>query len=232
MHRPRRSLLHALPAVLAVATLCTAPLARTAGAQAPDRFCWRGRPLPACEWFALFEFGYLEPLATTRLREPSIFPDQAPRDEIAFGRQLTWSVGAMRNVGPRTALGGAAVIGAALEAGPYVVATARARRWVAPAASLEVAAGPGAAQVPMPIFVDRSAGPDQWRPALVAEARANFGDLAALTARGIVVPSAGGRRHAGAFVGASTGSWAAAVGTVAAGVLTALAIAALGSAGT
>jgi hypothetical protein len=217
---------------LLVPLLAIAALAPAADAQAPDPFCWRGRPLPACEWFALFEFGYLEPLATTRLREPSTLPGAPPREEIAFGRQLTWSVGAMRNVGPRTAFGGAAVIGAALEAGPYVVATARARRWVAPAASIEVAAGPGAAQVPMPIFVDRSAGPDQWRPALVAEARANLGDLAALTARGIVVPSAGGRAHAGAFVGASAGSWAAAVGTAAAGVLVALAIAALAGAGT
>ncbi|MGZ8492662.1 MAG: hypothetical protein ACXWZS_10725 [Gemmatirosa sp.] len=200
----------------------------------PDAFCWRGRPLPHCRAFALFELGYFEAPVTTRLRE-SVPPFASERDEAAFGRQLGWSVGAMCNTDARTALGGAVVIGAALEQGRYVAGTARWRRWTGASTSIELAAGPGTAQVLMPLTGPESGTAsgyqgDVWRPAALAEARANLADLAALSVRAIVVPRAGGRTHGALFVGASTGSTGAAVGTVALGALFALAIAALGNA--
>ncbi|GLC23619.1 hypothetical protein rosag_01320 [Roseisolibacter agri] len=196
-----------------------------------DGFCWRGRPLPRCRAFALFELGYFEALATTRLREPSPFPGAADRDEPSFGRQLSWSVGAMRNLGAGTAVGGAVIGGAALNQGPFVAGTVRWRRWTGASTSLELAGGPGAAQVAMP-FVASSTGyqGDVWRPAAVAEARANLADLAAVSVRGVVVPRAGGRTHGAVFVGASTGSTAAVIGTAGLGILFGLAIAALGNA--
>lgn len=221
---------------LALLALAAAPApgqpARDAAAARPDAFCWRGRPLPHCRAFALFELGYFEAPATTRLREVAPPPFGGQRDEIDFGRQLSWSVGAMRNLDARTAVGGAVVIGAALEQGPYVAGTARWRRWTGTRTSVELAGGPGVAQVLTPL-ADVAAGGyqgDVWRPAAVAEARANLADLAALSVRGIVVPAVGGRTPAALFVGASTGSTAAAIGTVGIGAVVALAIAALGNA--
>ena len=139
----------------------------------------------------------------------------------------------MRNTDARTALGGALVIGAALDQGPIVAATARARRWTGPSASVELAAGPGLAQVPMP-FSSQATGyqGDVWRPAALGEARANLADLAAVSVRGVVVPRAGGRTHGALFVGASTGSTAAAVGTVGLGILFGIAIALIGGSST
>ena len=214
------------------ALLCGVLAAHTpaSGAQAQeartDPFCWQGRPLPRCRAFALFELGYFEALATTRVREPTPFPEAPERNEPAIGRHLTWNVGAMRNLDARTAVGGALVIGASLDQGPFVAATARWRRWAGPSASVELAAGPGVAQVPVPIFSQQSGYQgDVWRPAATAEARANLADLAALSVRGVVVPRAGGRTQGAVFVGASTGSTAAAVGTVGLGILFGIAIA-------
>ncbi len=201
-----------------------------AGAQdRTDDFCWRGRPLPRCRAFALFELGYFEALATTRIREQVQYPGTTPypRDEAAFGRQLSWSVGAMRNLDARTAVGGAVIGGAALDQGPHVAATVRWRRWTGASTSLELAAGPGVAQVPVPFGTQVGYQGDVWRPAALAEARANLADLAAVSVRGVAVPRAGGRTHGALFVGASTGSTAAAIGTVGLGILVGLAIAAL-----
>ena len=197
-----------------------------------DSFCWRGRPLPRCRAFALFELGYFEALATTRIREPVQYPGATPyrRDEAAFGRQLSWSVGAMRNLDARTAIGGAAIGGAALDEGPYVAATVRWRRWAGASTSLELAGGPGVAQVPVPFGTQTGYQGDVWRGAAVAEARANLADLAAVSVRGIVVPRAGGRTHGAVFAGASTGSTAAVIGTAGIGILVGLAIATLGNA--
>ncbi len=196
-----------------------------------DAFCWRGRPLPHCRAFALFELGYFEAPVTTRIRERVPPPFEGTRDEILFSRQLSWSVGAMRNLDARSAVGGALVIGAPLEQGPSVAGTVRWRRWSGDRTSVELAGGPAVAQVLMP-FSNPEVGyqGDVWRPAAVAEARANLADLAALSVRGIVVPRAGGLTHGAVYVGASTGSTAAAVGTVGLAALFALAVAALGNA--
>ncbi|MDF1505751.1 hypothetical protein [Roseisolibacter sp. H3M3-2] len=199
--------------------------------RASDAFCWRGRPLPSCGAFALFELGYFHALATTRLREPSVPPGFPPRDEPAFGRQVSWSVGAMRNLDRTTALGGAAVVG--VGDGPFLAATGRWRRWLAPAASVELAAAPAAAQVPLPLVGTGHYGGqfNGWRAAGVAEARLNLGDLAAVSTRAVVVPRAGGRTQGALFVGASGGSGVAASGTVILGTLFLIAFAAfLGSA--
>jgi hypothetical protein len=200
-------------------------------ASAADAFCWRGRPLPHCRAFALFELGYFEAPVTTRIRETVPPPFSYERDEILFSRQLSWSVGAMRNVDARTALGGAVVIGAALEQGPFVAGTARWRRWTGTRTSVELAGGPGVAQVLTPYAGTPSGNQgDVWRPAALAEARANLADLAALSVRGLVVPRVAGRTQGAVFVGASTGSTGAAVGTLGLAALFALAIAALGNA--
>ena len=224
-----------LGARLLAAVLAAHALAGGAQAQAPaptatatDAFCWRGRPLPRCRAFAIFELGYFEALATTRIREPVVYLGTSTyqRDEAAFGRHLSWNVGAMRNLDARTAVGGALVVAASLDQGPFVGATGRWRRWAGPSASVELAAGPAIAQVPVPFSTQQSGYVgDVWRPGATAEARANLADLAALSVRGVVVPRAGGRTQGAVFVGASTGSTGAAVGTVGLGILFGIALA-------
>lgn len=217
--------------LLALPDLARAQPARAGGDASTDSFCWRGRPLPRCRAFALFELGYFEALATTRLREPSIFPGAPDRDERSFDRQLSWSVGAMRNLDARTAVGGAVIGGVALDQGPLVAGTVRWRRWTGASTSLELAGGPGVAQVAMPFDPTPSGYQgDVWRPAALAEARANLADLAAVSVRGVVVPRAGGRTHGALFAGASTGSTAAAIATVGVGIVVGLAIAAFSDA--
>ena len=225
--------------LMTLTSLATALAAPGLSAQAPaaardsaapvrtDPFCWRGRPLPRCRSFALFELGLYGRLATTRFRETYAIPGSGPqgREEEAFSSQFGWSAGAMRNLDATTAVGGALVL-AFGDAGNTVAGTVRLRRWTGRGTSLELAGGPGAAQVPLPV----GSGGIGWRPALLGEARANAADLAALSVRGVVVPRASGRQQAAVFAGASTGSGLAAIGTVGLGILTALAIAALAGA--
>jgi hypothetical protein len=225
------TLVHATVLPLAVLVAPELAAQTSAGdAAAPvrtDPFCWRGRPLPRCRAFALFELGLHGRLATTRLRESYALPGQPAlqRDEEAFSSQFSWSIGAMRNLDTTTAAGGAVVLAFA-DAGNTVAGTARLRRWTGRGTSIELAAGPGASQVPRPIL----SGGIGWRPALLGEARANAGDLVALSVRGVAVPRADGRLHAAVFAGASTGSGLAAAGTVGLGILTVLAFAALAGA--
>ena len=232
--RPVATLVRATLTSLTSLMVLTALAASELPAQAPssgdaapvrtDPFCWRGRPLPRCRAFALFELGLFGRLATTRLREPGPLQSDPgyQRDEEAFSSQFGWSVGAMRNLDATTAAGGAIVL-AFGDAGNTVAGTARLRRWTGRGTSLELAAGPGAAQMPLPV----TSGAIGWRPALLGEARANAADLVALSVRGVVVPRAAGHRQAAVFAGASTGSGLAAAGTVGLGILTALAIVAL-----
>ncbi len=218
-----------LPLALLVAPVLSAqtPAGDAAAPVRTDPFCWRGRPLPRCRAFALFELGVYGRLATTRLRESYSLPvvGTQRRDEEAFSSQFGWSAGAMRNLDASTAVGGALVL-AFGDAGNTVAGTVRLRRWTGRGTSVELAGGPGAAQMPLPV----TTGGIGWRPALLAEARANAADLVALSVRGVVVPRAGGRQQAAVFAGASTGSGLAAAGTVGLGILTALAIAALAGA--
>lgn len=199
-----------------------------------DPFCWRGRPLPRCRAFALFELGLYGGLASTKVRlPPPVFPPGAPtlaRD--AFETQLSWTVGAMRNIDSTTAIGAALVVAAAGE-GATVAATGRVRRWTGRLTSVELAAGPGVTDVSLPPSPRTINGtlyygslPSGWRPSLVGEARANLADLVALSVRGVVVPRAGNRTHAALHGGASVGSGLAVAGTVGVAAYVALLIAA------
>ena len=230
--RRAHGLVAGVVASLALAGTATAQTPRDTTAARPDAFCWRGRPLPRCRAFALFELGWFEAPATSRLREPYPFADMGVRDDAAFGRHLSWTLGAMRNTDARTALGGAVLFAAGLDEGPMVAGTVRWRRWTGPRTSVELAAGPGATQVPMPLAgPERVYPPAGWRPAALAEGRANLADLAAVSLRGAVVPRGGGRTHGALFVGASTGSTAAVAGTFGVSVLVALVITALAGGG-
>lgn len=210
-----------------------ATAARDTTTRPADAFCWRGRPLPHCAAFALFELGVHEPLASTDVRRRDDGTSPGGSTLPTFERHVSWSLGVMRNVDARTALGGAVTLAAAGNGG-FAAASARARRWTGARTSAELAAGPAIAEVPIPIRVSGVPGAlgEGRRPGVFAEARLNAADLVALSARAVVVPQAGGRTHAAGFVGASLGSHTALAGNVALAALTAFVIYALLGGGT
>lgn len=195
------------------------PAPEDGGTRVRDPFCWRGRPLPRCGAFALFELSGHEPLGSTAV---TVAPDPTagrPFTRQVFERHLSWTLGAMRNVSARTAVGGA-FVGAAAGEGHFVAVTGRARWWAGPNASVEAAAGPALVDVRVPIVVVGQRGyADARRPGVLGEARANVADLLALSARAVVVPNAGGRTQGAGYVGASLGSHAAVAGNVVLGAL-------------
>ena len=84
---------------------------------APRALCFQGRPLPRCRAFWLTEFG-VSPF------EPSV----------------VWELGGMRNVGARSAVGGALHVGI-FDRGTAYGVKPRFRRWLSPAVALDVSPG-------------------------------------------------------------------------------------------
>jgi hypothetical protein len=95
--------------------------------QTPKALCFRGRPFPLCRSFLLTEFDLALTDGSTR-----------------------WELGAMHNVGSRSALGGSLLLrGEDRDSSAFGV-TARYRRWVSRVVALDLSsgilvAGPGAA---------------------------------------------------------------------------------------
>ena len=83
---------------------------------APKPLCFRGRPLPQCRAFWLTEFG--------------VSP---------FEPWFVWELGGMRNVGARSAVGGALYV--RIDGGTAYGVKPRFRRWLSPVVALDVAPG-------------------------------------------------------------------------------------------
>jgi hypothetical protein len=192
-------------------------------ARPADAFCWRGRPLPHCASFVLFEIGAHARVADTR--QTQRYPDGSTQEVRAFGRhQFSWQLGAMRNVDARTALGGTLHVGGD-GYGAVVGALARGRRWTSPRTSLDLDVGPVLMQVPL------ATSAREYRVGGMTQARVNLADLIAVSGRVAVVPNGTRRPRAGALLGAQLGSGAALGGTVVTAILAALAIAAIANMG-
>jgi hypothetical protein len=96
--------------------------------RAPRSICFRARMLPRCRAFWLTEFGL-----ATRLGGHST-PDGL----------LSWELGAMRNVGSRTALGGSLYLGIPTTGSGELEGVGvkpRFRRWLGPGVALDVSPG-------------------------------------------------------------------------------------------
>jgi len=239
----RRGLLPALLAALAplAAAQSAAQSAATStdsapdAAQAPrtDPFCWRGRPLPRCRDFVLFEMGYHARVVSTGTTLQTGTPTGVEEFETeSFGTyQLTWAVGAMRNRDSVRAIGGALVIGFA-DRGYVVSPQLRFRNWFGRTTSAEVGAGPVVVRLPetRPVpggsFIGYEERP---RAGALMDARLNYADRVSGGVRLLAVPDREGM-HAGAFASGNVGSGLAVTGTLIAGALVALAIYALASA--
>jgi hypothetical protein len=188
------------------------------GGGAADPFCWRGRALPACAAFALFEMeGGLAVASTRVVLETTDFRDERP----LFDHEMAWNVGAMRNLSRVWALGGTVSLGTG---SPTVLSglRVRGRRWLRGSWSVELEAG--AADTGINRGIDARGRWDSWGPTVGA--RLNFGDHASVFTRweaafARAATSGDLRReagvHQGLYVGAGVGSTAAVAGTAALG---------------
>ncbi len=177
----------------------------------PDAFCWRGKALPACRGFALFELeGAVAVASTTLVHESSVVTTEYP----AFENELKWHLGAMRNLTQEWALGGTVSLGTG-SPGPLTGIRVRARRWLRPRMSVELEAGAVDTGIN-----ERFGSGTGWGPTVGA--RLNMADhFSVFTRWEGAYARAGSDRdfhreagfHQGLYVGASAGSTAAAAGT-------------------
>ena len=209
--------------------------ARTDSAPAPERrpdpLCWRGRPLPRCRAFVLFEVGYHVGAFGSRMTAPVSDPAGGTTDETrsAVETQVTWALGAMRNRdGGRTAVGGTILLGEAVGQGGAVLgAQARVRRWLGSAASAELAGGPLRLDAPAvrQLGVATVWGRERaW--GLAVDGRLTYADRVGVGVRAVALPS-GGRLRGGVLAGGNVGSGLAVTTTVAVAAVVAAAVVAL-----
>ena len=97
--------------------------------RAPLRHCYRGRPAPECDTFVLTEVGAYRVLSSTS-RSPAQLPNEPAGSAVAdFETHSDFEVGMMRNVGGRSAIGAAMLVGVDGEGERYG-AKIRYRRWL------------------------------------------------------------------------------------------------------
>lgn len=113
--------------VLLVTCLALARALQAQSAEPADQLCFHSRPQDRCDWFLVTEAGFIRRLA----------PDYPFRELMGTG-----ALGAMRNVGERTAVGGALVVHTNFDDRVRIGVTPRLRRWVGSGLSVDAAAGP------------------------------------------------------------------------------------------
>jgi hypothetical protein len=109
--------------------------------------CFRGRPLPACKSFWIFEMQGSSPVAQTSRTIRTYFdatrtgsPQEFEYDATAFTSVVEWNLGHMVNLGDKYALGGVVTVGSGNGDG-LAGLKARVRRWLSSDLSVEAEAG-------------------------------------------------------------------------------------------
>lgn len=125
----------------------------------PQGFCFRGRTLPTCRAFAITEFGYGRAIGNDF--------------DLGFGHHVEphvifWELGALRNLGVRSALGGTVL----LTSRASFAIKGRYRQWLSPEFSLDLAPG-------LTVIDDRSSA---RTPAFTGHLALNYGDWLSLGA--------------------------------------------------
>lgn len=201
-------------ACLAVAVFgppATALQGQTVPEEVVDAICWRGKALPACRSFALFELEGALAVASTALIHES---DVVTTDYPAFENELKWHLGAMRNLTEEWALGATVSLGTGSPS-PLTGIRFRARRWLSPPVSAELEVGGVDTGIN-----DRFGSGFGWGPTVGV--RLNGGDHFSIFTRWESAYAQAGADghfhreagfHHGLYVGASAGSTPAAVGT-------------------
>ena len=152
----------------------------------PGRGCLRGRPKPRCQSFWVTEFS-----VTPRM-------NANPSGGGGPNYYYTWDLGGMRNVGARTALGGAVFLGGEDDGARFGL-TFRYRRWITSATALDLSPG---------VLV---AGGDNKRaprfPGFTGAAGIMHRDLVGLAVRFEAVPDSAGSVETAWYGGLRFGSY-------------------------
>jgi hypothetical protein len=119
-------------------------VAPTAGAQ--SLLWFRGRPLPTCQSFVLFELTGAKRLVGTRQLDRRPYSQTQTYVED-LGDYLSWTLGAMSNLDSVHAVGGLLDVG--YGDGWRVAIKARRRTWISRESSLDVSAGPEDKHAPL-----------------------------------------------------------------------------------
>ena len=185
---------------------------------AADAFCWRGKALPACRSFALFELEVARAVASTKIlhqREGQTFTEYP-----FFGNELTWNLGAMRNMSQEWALGGTVSLGTG-SPGILTGMRLRARRWLSPPGSAELEAGIFSTGINQRVGSGMSWGP-------TVGVRLNVADRFSVVSRWEAAHASAGSDgffereaglHHGLYLGASAGGTIAVAGTAVIGAV-------------
>lgn len=119
-------------------TVCFLALAAAAQAQVRTQpLCFRGRPLPACESFLLFELGGIGQFAATG--GIPVAGQSNAKDPNGF---VSLDVGAMTNRPDRTAIGGSLELGIGQRHLRRIAVEVRRRQWLSDRIALELGTGP------------------------------------------------------------------------------------------
>lgn len=179
-------------ASIGCSTLTLLAIATVAAAQAsgidslPSRACFRGRPEPRCGSFWVTEFS-----VTPRM-------NANPSGGGGPNYYYTWDVGAMKNSGARTALGGTVFLGGE-DDGFRLGLTFRYRRWITSTTAFDVSPG---------VLVT---GGDNQRaprfPGFTGSAGIMHRDLVGLAARFEVVADSAGTAETAWYGGVRFGSY-------------------------
>lgn len=198
MRNPARLLARLLQAVVLA---CVAASAAPASAQIQQRadadFCWRGRPAPACRAFLVAEGNLYAPFAGSR------YTRQGYEGGITRSLELTWyaawEVGGMVNLDEDDAVGAVVLAGGDAN-GARMALKGRYRRWLGPAAALDLGAGVLRAGRSVP-HEDRPGNRHVTAVGLTGDAGLGFTEWASLGVRADVLFSAGGQGPATAYYG-------------------------------
>jgi hypothetical protein len=184
----------------AVTLACIAASAAPASAQIqPEQgeFCWKGRPAPACRVFLVAEGSLYAPFAGSR------YTRRGFEGEITRSLELTWyaawEVGGMVNVDENDAVGAVVLVGGDAN-GARMALKGRFRRWLGPAAALDLGAGVLRAGRSVP-HVDRPGNQHVTAVGLTGDAGLGFTEWASLGVRADVLFSGGGQGPATAYYG-------------------------------
>ena len=210
-------------------TVAATIVAATAGAASAQEQigCFRGKPLPDCKTFWIFEMQGLVPMAQTTRTISSGGDYPYSYEAEVFENAVEWNVGHMVNVSDGWAVGGVVTVGS----GGRDVLTGlrvRGRRWLNKDLSVEVEAGV--------ISSEAAYNSDSRFNGWTSDIRLNIRDQGSFFVRydGVSIPEQSylyndyldpGGIHHGIRLGASAGSVPALVGTGALGVLYAVLIA-------
>ncbi len=190
---------------------------REAPREVPDgqrAFCMIGRPVESCRTFLIAEGNVYAPaVGTTYPRRGYGAEGIARKKHLA--PHVAWEVGAMRNVGPREAVGATLLVGGDAN-GERVALKGRYRRWNGRRAALDVAAGVLFARRAEPYLNPEQPGNIHVPVAgLTGDVTLGLTDWVGASVRGDLLVDQDGDRAAALYGGLKLGTRPAAVATAA-----------------